>query len=258
MKLPKLVPPLVVLSLALTSLACPTRTINRDAADDTASGSGGTGGTSGAADSGGGGTGGMSGASGSGDGGAGGVSGAVGSGTGGVGGASGAAGSGVAGASGGVKDGQPCSLATDCASRVCTPFYVDVDADGYGTGQAVGFCGANPPVGYAAQSGDCCDSASNLAVAKLIHPGADFQTISAGGVCGITWDYDCSGLVESNPQTSACVPNAAYPACPSVAANLAEGLCGTPDDEGCNCSGSSGSCMIFCVGHPAGNTIGCK
>ena len=75
-------------------------------------------------------------------------------------------------------------------------------------GQAVRFCGTTPPVGYAAQSGDCCDSASNLAVAKLIHPGADFQTTSAGGVCNITWDYDCSGAIEKNRMDCAsCTQN---------------------------------------------------
>ena len=106
-----------------------------------------------------------------------------------------------------VRDGQPCSLAKDCASGTCSPFYVDVDGDGYGAGQAMGFCGTTPPVGYAAQSGDCCDSAPNLAIAKLIHPGADFQTTSAGGTCNITWDYDCSGAVESSPKTVACGRN---------------------------------------------------
>ena len=107
-------------------------------------------------------------------------------------------GGGAAGTSGGLGDGQPCSLATNCTSHVCTGFYVDVDGDGYGAGQAVGFCGTTAPIGYASQSGDCCDSATNLAVAKLIHPGADFQTTSAGGVCGITWDYDCSGAIEQS------------------------------------------------------------
>ncbi len=170
------------------------------------------------------GTGGIGGASGTG--GASGVAGAGGAagtgvtGAGGMGGASGATGSGgmsgaggtavvsgtggsagVGGSGGTIRDGQPCSLAKDCASGTCSPFYVDVDGDGFGAGQAIGFCGTTPPVGYAAQSGDCCDSAPNLAIAKLIHPGADFQTTSAGGTCNITWDYDCSGAVESNPQT---------------------------------------------------------
>ena len=70
------------------------------------------------------------------------------------------------------NDGQSCSVASQCVSNTCTPFYVDQDGDGYGTGQATGFCGTTPPVGYAAQTGDCCDTATNIAVAKLIHPGA--------------------------------------------------------------------------------------
>lgn len=248
MKLAKLVPILAVFTLTLTSLACPTRTKSGDADDDAASGSGGAGGASGAAGSS---RGGASGAAGSGSGGAGGASGAAGSGSGGAGGASGAAGSGsgVAGASGGVKDGQPCSLAIDCASGVCTAFYVDVDGDGYGTGQAVGFCGANAPVGYAAQSGDCCDSASNLAVAKLIHPGADFQPTSAGGVCGITWDYDCSGTVESNPQSfMGCTP---YPACTAIFADYLESSCGTPIDSAKFCAVAGPDCTMSVAGHPA-------
>ena len=102
----------------------------------------------------------------------------------------------MSGTGGTVRDGQPCSLAKDCTSGTCTPFYADVDGDGYGAGQAIGFCGTTPPIGYSAQSGDCCDSAPNLAIAKLIHPGADFQTTSAGGTCNITWDYDCSGAIE--------------------------------------------------------------
>jgi hypothetical protein len=96
-----------------------------------------------------------------------------------------------------LADAQQCVTASQCASGSCNPFYKDVDGDGYGAGQAVGFCTlTTSPIGYAAQNGDCCDDASNIAVAKLIHPGADFQPTSAGGVCGITWDYDCSGKIE--------------------------------------------------------------
>jgi len=92
-----------------------------------------------------------------------------------------------------------------CASATCNPFYADVDGDGYGAGQAIGFCTLTAPlIGYAAQNGDCCDDAANIALAKLIHPGADFQTTSAGGICGgITWDYDCSGAVEKSRQLCA-------------------------------------------------------
>jgi hypothetical protein len=147
------------------------------------------------------------------------------------------------------RDGERCSLPSDCASGTCTPFYVDLDADGYGAGQALGFCGTTAPVGYAAQSGDCCDTATNLAVAKLIHPGADFQSTSAGGVCNITWDYDCSGTVESTPQTVAsCTP---YPACTTVVGNYPESSCGGATENSYSCTGAGGSCFTVCGGHQA-------
>lgn len=121
------------------------------------------------------------------------------------------------------KDGERCALAGDCASGVCAAYYADLDSDGYGTGAPVGFCGTTAPVGYAVQSGDCCDTAVNLAVAKLIHPGADFQTTSAGGVCNVTWDYDCSGTVETNwKQCSSCT---AAPACACIETHWPESDC---------------------------------
>ena len=162
---------------------------------------------------------------------------------------------GVGGAGATVRDGQPCSLAKDCVSGTCSPFYVDVDGDGYGAGQAMGFCGTTPPIGYSAQSGDCCDSAPNLAIAKLIHPGADFQTTSAGGTCNITWDYDCSGAVESNPQSFVgCAP---YPACTAMFTDFPESSCGTPIDSAKFCAVAGPSCTSSVAGHPA-VPIGCK
>jgi len=150
---------------------------------------------------------------------------------------------GTAGTSGGLADGQPCSLPTNCASHVCTAFYVDVDGDGYGTGQAVGFCGTTAPIGYASQSGDCCDNATNLAVAKLIHPGANAQTTSAGGVCGVTWDYDCSGAIEQQiPTDVSCSP---YPDCVPTIGSFPESDCGqTVVSELCQPNSSSGTCDL--------------
>jgi hypothetical protein len=278
----KYIPALVIFS---TSLACPTRPADRTgvggdagSSDHTTSGAGGGGGAGGnagkaetdgaggiagrAADggvggvSGGAAAGGTGGVAGGAAGGAGGVAGGAAGGAGGVAGDAGTAGTGngVAG-SGGVKDGQTCSVAADCASRLCTPFYVDEDSDGYGTGRAVGFCGTAPPIGYAAQSGDCCDSASNLAIAKLIHPGADFQTTSAAGICGITWDYDCSGTIESNPQSfMGCTT---YPACAAILADYPESACGTPIDATQFCAVAGPGCTMSVAGHPAA-PIRCK
>jgi hypothetical protein len=258
---PNRLPPILwIFPFAIMTLACPTRTVPFDAGDHGDSGDDadrpstgaagdirGTGGASG--------IGGVAGPGGSpGSGGAVGLGGAAG-----VGDLGGAGSGGVAGIAGTVRDGQPCALSKDCTSGACTPFYVDVDNDGYGAGQAIGFCGTTPPVGYSTQSGDCCDSASNLALAKLIHPGADFQTTSAGGVCNITWDYDCSGAIESSPQTVAC--GETYPACTTTIVDLAETFCGTGYEDTCSCGGrgdgTTGSCFRNCGGHPA-ITVECK
>ncbi len=234
----KLLPVLLLLPLAAASLACPTRIVDDDGGSGGSqmhSGTGGAAGVTGAGGASGGagaagtvvaGTGGMAGVTGTG--------GAAGeTGTGGVAGVTGAGGvAGITGTGGSpatcnpscssstqtcvgtkclLNDGQSCSVASQCASNACTPFYVDQDGDGYGTGQATGFCGTTPPVGYSAQTGDCCDTATNIAVAKLIHPGAGYQTTSAGGVCNITWDYNCSGAIEARPAEHAVWSGTAYP-----------------------------------------------
>ncbi len=163
-----------------------------------------------------------------------------------------------------LNDGQQCSLANQCASAVCTPFYPDVDGDGYGTGLAVGFCGTATPVGYSAQTGDCCDNASNLALAKLIHPNAAFQTTSAGGVCGVTWDYNCDGAVESSISTGGCAPDAIYPSCAREFVNYPESDCGMVKEDG-SCFGETVSnpngpgTMNVCAGTAGGpETVGCR
>jgi hypothetical protein len=146
-----------------------------------------------------------------------------------------------------LADAQPCVTGSQCASGACNPFYADVDNDGYGTGQAVGFCTlTTPPVGYAAQNGDCCDNAPNIATAKLIHPGADFQTTSAGGVCNITWDYDCSGAVEKQVNTcSGCTP---APDCQCVVAEFPDSYCGNVEGRSLCFAMNEGVGGISCGG----------
>ena len=151
-----------------------------------------------------------------------------------------------------LNDGQSCSVASQCVSNKCTPFYVDQDGDGYGTGQATGFCGTTPPVGYSAQTGDCCDTATNIAVARLIHPGASYQTTSAGGVCNITWDYNCSGTVEKNGQS--CGACTAFPNCSCVLTDFPDQDCGT-HVETAACLAESSTCSS--LGNP-GYTLSCR
>jgi hypothetical protein len=154
-----------------------------------------------------------------------------------------------------LNDGQSCSVASQCVSNNCTPFYVDQDGDGYGTGQATGFCGTTPPVGYSAQTGDCCDTATNIAVAKLIHPGAGYQTTSAGGVCNITWDYDCSGSTDVNPAfgTGQCANGTTYPTCDSVKMPFPSSDCGmTVHDSDC------GQYNTSCAVQGGPQVLGCR
>jgi hypothetical protein len=163
-----------------------------------------------------------------------------------------------------LTDGHQCSLANQCASNVCTPFWQDIDGDGYGAGAAVGFCGTSAPIGYAPQSGDCCDTASNLAIANLIHPNADFQPTSAGGVCGITWDYNCDGTIETSLSNGGCYAGSTYPTCAPEFINYPESACGTVKDA-VTCRAETiaeppgQDTMYVCVGGTDGpGTLGCR
>jgi hypothetical protein len=108
-----------------------------------------------------------------------------------------------------VRDGEPCVAGPDCVSNVCVTFYPDLDNDSYGDpSKPQKLCGASPPSGYVTDHTDCCDDGGNLSIAALIHPGADPQPNSAGGVCGVTWDYDCDGTIEISPgDTIKCNPD---------------------------------------------------
>lgn len=156
-----------------------------------------------------------------------------------------------------LADAQPCITASQCASGACNPFYKDVDGDGYGTGQAVGFCALTaPPIGYAAQTGDCCDDATTIALAKLIHPGADFQITSAGGICnGITWDYDCSGMFEkAGTYCASCTDS---PACECVVAQFADSDCGRHVAFP-GCGKAATAVGILCINAGGDGPLGCR
>jgi hypothetical protein len=145
-----------------------------------------------------------------------------------------------------LLDGQACTTDGACTSGVCSPFYVDADRDTYGTNAIVKLCGVGPPAGYATRNGDCCDS--NAA----INPAATFQP-TIGSCDGVTtWDYDCSGHVETNPQT--CSSCTAAPACACVVADFPADTCGTtavvnecgPGTSASLCHGGSGPVMPLC------------
>jgi hypothetical protein len=154
-----------------------------------------------------------------------------------------------------LSDGQSCTVRAQCASGACTPFYVDEDGDGYGTGQALGFCGTTTPIGYAVQNGDCCDDGTHLAIARLIHPGAGYQTTSAGGVCNITWDYDCSGGVEVS--LGALTGGCTNTDCSPIYTPYPASDCGLQESVAdCALGGPGGPNACYTVGSMM--TVGCK
>ena len=263
MKLPSIV---LVLMFSFALFGCPTRPGPGGDSDARAGNGGANAGGAGVA-----GPDGMAGAVGTTDGGAG--AGAVGAGGAGVGGAAGGGGHAsvddcnpacsstqiCVGSKCLLEDGQPCSLSSQCATSTCTPFYLDADGDGYGAGPAAGFCGTATPVGYASQNGDCCDDSSHV-IAKLIHPGAGFQTTSAGGVCNVTWDYDCDGMVETSQQQGMCSPASVYPDnCINVAQPYPENDCGTNvSPDACTAYPiPGGSCTAYPDPEEKG-TLGCR
>lgn len=65
-------------------------------------------------------------------------------------------------------------------------YYVDTDADGYGTGTAVSGCSSTTPAGYAVNTGDCNNSNS------AIYP-------TATELCGNDIDENCSGPSDDMP-----------------------------------------------------------
>jgi hypothetical protein len=91
-----------------------------------------------------------------------------------------------------LKNQQHCSAPADCASANCATYYEDLDADGYGSSNAVEFCdnnGAAAPPGYSTISGDCCDH--DLAA----NPSATAYYTSESA-CG-SWDFNCDGKIEA-------------------------------------------------------------
>jgi hypothetical protein len=104
-----------------------------------------------------------------------------------------------------LRDGESCAAPSSCSSGICTNFFRDEDGDGHGAiSSSTGRCTiTTPPPGFVTVGDDCCDNGGNLLAAAKIHPGAGFQTASAGGLCGITWDFDCSGRIELGPDFDA-------------------------------------------------------
>jgi hypothetical protein len=137
-----------------------------------------------------------------------------------------------------ANNGQKCSSAGQCVSAVCNNFYIDADADGYGSSTTQGFCSITaPPAGYTTTPGDCCD------LNNLVHPGQTnfYATPAANCTPSPWWDFNCDGTVEGNFQElTGC---GSSPTCMSIYVNFPASACGTMEGEGsCGTTEGGGPC----------------
>lgn len=128
-----------------------------------------------------------------------------------------------------LRDGQTCAESAECAGGACRRYYPDGDGDGYGaTGAAAAFsrCEAspNPPAGFSATGGDCCDG----------DPGAHPSMVAfsaARNRCG-SYDWNCSGAEER--QGAQTCPNTTAPlACGQACSVVLKGSVGTLYVQAC-------------------------
>jgi hypothetical protein len=144
-----------------------------------------------------------------------------------------------------------------CAGATLTPttYFKDVDGDGYGSSASTSTCGARP-AGYSNNTGDCCDEATDLALAGKIHPGQTEYFKDPANLCGVTWNYDCSGSIETSPALlpAGCDANTTFPTCSTNYVPVRESDCGkTISESVCDpvtdlerCQGFGGPATIKC------------
>lgn len=120
---------------------------------------------------------------------------------------------------------------TACSGAVLTPstWYRDADGDGYGSAVTTTVCTGKQPTGYTDKTGDCCDDGGNLTLAAQIHPGQTAWFENAANLCGVTWDYNCSGGHELRTAnaTAGCASSATPPSCETALKQLTDATCGT-------------------------------
>ncbi len=106
------------------------------------------------------------------------------------------------------KDGRQNSYGECMGAIPSRTFYRDADGDGYGSvdqGDQLKWCSDTPdapPAGYVERGGDCCDVADmsgSKVLPAMIHPAVRGYFASPADICGVGWDYDCSGVIQTDP-----------------------------------------------------------
>lgn len=127
------------------------------------------------------------------------------------------------------QEAPTCSSDDDCFSGECRISFRDQDGDGFGVeSNSTGRCDGTIPAGYTALSGDCCDDGGDLEIASLIHPGQTEFFDAPANICGISWDYDCSGAVQTSVPSlpQGCLNGGSAPPCYQAQASMTENDCG--------------------------------
>lgn len=94
----------------------------------------------------------------------------------------------------GQRDGNVADAADEsCDSGVA--WYADEDGDGFGTGEALVAC-PKPSGKWARQAGDCQDADNRVFPRQPLYFGAPYRARDGND----SYDYDCSGLEDGNPQ----------------------------------------------------------
>jgi hypothetical protein len=124
----------------------------------------------------------------------------------------------VAGAGCRLPEGAACTQGgTPCASA-CTLWFRDSDADGFGTGAAVGRCGTLPPpnASFSTRSGDCCDSDGQAFPGQTMRFAEALPAACVSGAA--THDWNCNGRNDGAPYRD-CNTRTTAAACAAVSGN---------------------------------------
>jgi HYDIN/CFA65/VesB family protein len=105
-----------------------------------------------------------------------------------------------------LGEGEPCDADLQCGSGVCTPFFRDVDGDGFGSGAAVRLCGAAPPsLEFSSRGDDCCDLVADppgdpslTTDPQFVNPGITTPDSRRATQCTLPFDFDCDGVEVPN------------------------------------------------------------
>lgn len=169
----------------------------------------------------------------------------------------------------GLNEGGVCTQTSDCLGNLpCTPFYLDLDFDGFG-GEELKVCGTLPPppairqgeqgdvqVPYVATGGDCCDifgdERSNTSISSsssAVNPGQEVPSSRPARSCAIPFDFNCDGNVTPPTVTNFVSGGGCGPGCTGGVTSISSTCPGSISVVSCALN-SAGTCVAVGNGGP--------